>query len=175
MILWIDGCFGVGKSTVADAIAEMLPKEETQVLSADIIFREELAKDRTIFLFGYSLQNNEFFMKLFKERIESFDSSYEVVIVDMSLSEATVNEDPIQYFISQGHDIIHIILYAAQDEVERRIKNDAKRDKQFALNWVSSQSSLLEHYKNDIHIETTNKSAVEIATEIVSLVLKGEI
>ena len=175
MILWLDGCFGIGKTTVADAIIEMLPKKEAQIMSADMVFRDEVSKNKMLLLGGYPLQHNEIFIQIFKERVESAVSLYKNVIIDMSLVDSKLKEDPIKYFVSHGYDIIHLVLYAVQDEVVRRIKNDPQRDQQFALNWVSSQASLLERYKNDIHIETTGKSPVEIAREIGSLAFKGEL
>ena len=69
MIIWLNGTYGVGKTTVARKIEELLDTE-TEILESDYYY-QEMVKENMLLAFGGTLpQNNKNFLMRFKKVIE---------------------------------------------------------------------------------------------------------
>ena len=73
--------------------------------------------------------------------------------------------------LSDGNDIIHIILIADEEIIKSRIENDNNRDKVFALNNLKNNLIFLNSNFNDaIRIKTNNRSVGDIVDEIIGII-----
>ena len=87
MIIWIDGAYGVGKSTVARKIEELLDVD-TEILESDYHY-QEMIKENMLLAFGGTLpQNNKNFLMRFKKIIEEkLENTNKQLVIVMALTQ----------------------------------------------------------------------------------------
>ena len=177
MIILLDGTFGVGKTSVITEIKKQyMGKRKLQVLEADYYFQQYLhekieeAKRKNSFpaVGGVLPQNNVKFMEKYRSVIleKSHDS---IVISDMALTMSECKERIHDYF--QTENMIHIILEADKNTIQKRIEDDTQRDKCLALDRLDEFIVFLsKNYKNAIRISTENKTVADIAKEVLDII-----
>lgn len=69
MIIWIDGAYGVGKTTVARKVKEILGGD-TEIVDSDYYYQEMINENGLLALGGTLPQNNKVFLARFKKVIE---------------------------------------------------------------------------------------------------------
>lgn len=180
MIIWIDGTYGVGKTTVASELMERFSNSEAEFLQSDR-YRQEMWDEmvaeskRTNCMpdfGGFCPQNNIKFLEKMKGIIKERASiSAKYVIFDMAVTMIECKEKLFDPLLSDGNDIIHIILIADEEIIKSRIENDNNRDKVFALNNLKNNLIFLNSNFNDaIRIKTNNRSVGDIVDEIIGII-----
>lgn len=165
MIIWLDGTFGVGKTTVAEKIIEKLPNGTGKILDADLLWSSKLWWSG-----GTLPQCDNEFLSYFEQEIRASLSSQErIVIVVMALTQDECRTNLLGHFQAETENI-HIILEASEKTIASRIEQDDDETKMSRLMWLKSNLHYLAHnYKEAIRVDTENKSIDEVATEIVAL------
>lgn len=179
MIIWIDGTYGVGKTTVAKQLKKKWGSE-TELLEADEYINETIKKiveeakasHTTPNIGGNIPQNNMRFLKDFKKIIEE---KYEVknkrLIVDMALTEIECKENLFDLLRMEGKNIVHFILTAHEKILRERIKQDKDRMKELALDELEANIQFLKDSCPDaIWIQTDNGYVDDIAEEIIEII-----
>lgn len=169
MVIWIDGTYGVGKSTIALKIKENLKNlsKEFIILESDEFYLN-MIKENQFLAFGGSLpqNNNNFISRFRKEIMEKKDKN---LIVVMALTQNECKEDLFDCLINSGINIIHFILTAEKETIKSRINADESRDKNFSLEFLEfNQNFLIDNFKDAKYINTENKDVNEVAKEILS-------
>lgn len=177
MIIWIDGTYGVGKTTVAMKIKESFSDDNVELLESDYFSNESLkrvveeAKANNCFpnIGGTLPQNNMRFLREFRELIEEKTKNTDKnLIVDMALTMKECKEELYDRLKSDGKSIVHIVLTADEDTIKSRIKNDENRIKETALEWLTQNIAFLdENYPDAIRIKTDSRDVDDIATEVI--------
>lgn len=173
MIIWLDGTYGVGKSTIAQEIEKLLDSNDVEILSSDKVYNEMTNKNPFLALGTGSLpQNNINFIKLFKQKIEEqINTEKEILIVDMSLTQEECKKNLFDYFINKNIKILHVILTANKETLQARIEKNPNRDYTTALLFMDENIEFLNsNFKADIRINTENKTVNEVAKEIISYI-----
>ncbi len=180
MIIWIDGTFGIGKTTVALKIKERVPDSEIEYLDADFYFGEmlnamvEFAEKNHCFpaIRGVFPQTNKDFAVYFRKIIEEKAKRIKNLIISMAITETQCKEEIFGYLANRHKNISHIILTASKDNIKNRIESDDnKRDKKTALDKLEENISFLDkNFPNTLRIDTDNKSICDIADEIIKIV-----
>ena len=180
MIILIDGTFGVGKTSVINEIKKQyVGKRKLEVLESDYYFEQYLHKKleevRRENRFpatgsGFLPQNNIEFLEEYKNVI--FNKSQDsIVISDMALTMSECKVRIHDYF--ETKNMIHIMLEADKDTIQKRIKTDGNpnRDKLLAEERLDEFIDFLsKNYKNAIRISTEYKGVVDIAKEILDII-----
>lgn len=163
MIVWIDGAYGVGKSSVTNELKSRLKNRQLEHLDSDT-YQYMLAYGG-----GCTLQNNIHFLKVFKEIIENkIMDCCNLLIVEMALTQ---NECKKYLFdsLKLKHQIIHVILMASEETIATRIKSDSRRDKGFALEHLAENNAFLkQNYPDAVFINTQDKSIMDICDDILA-------
>lgn len=172
MIVWLDGTYGVGKSSVASLLVEKLSVENIAVLHSDKFFIDVMRKKLEGSIGGMRPQNNLLFISEFREKIEQCSlDNYLIVIVDMALTADECKTGLYDYFLKKNIPNIHVILQADSNTIINRIEMNDGRDKLFAKEWLDYNIKYLENnYKTATQINTDGKTVDEIAKEIVLLI-----
>ena len=171
MIIWIDGTYGVGKTTVASKIKEMLSKNNVYLLESDSSYQEMKDSNAYLALGGAFPQNNLNFINKFKNEIdELLTDSKRIIIVDMSLTQKECKEGLFDHLTADN--ILHFILTASKEFIKLRILNDNKREeKVFALEHLDENLLFLENnFKDAIWIDVENKNSEDIAKIIIKYI-----
>jgi len=169
MIVWIDGTFGVGKTSVAEALKEKFPLQDVIHLDAD---RSYQAGNRKYFGGGFFAQNNERFLSDFKSQIEESEKENKIVIVTMALTMDECRDYLFRQLQSTTSKLIHVILFASKQTVLFRIENDVPtRDKDYAKrNMKKNTEYLSKNFSEAIRLDTDGKSINEVADAILEIV-----
>ena len=183
VIIWIDGAYGIGKTSVALKVKEGLQDDAVVFLESDCYFQQmmkdivEEAKKNNCFpaIGGTFPQNNIRFIELFKNEIDERERENKKVLVDMALTQRVCMEKLFCYFVTSKRNILHFILTADEETIKSRIKNDSTRDKQAALDYLGDNISFLnENFSDAIRIKTDNRSTDEISEEIIKIIKSAE-
>ena len=169
MIIWINGAYGVGKTTIAELL-----KDE---LHPSFVFDPELV--------GNGIRDN-YPEELFYETFEQYDiwlsSCYELlkdiysrykgtIIVPMTLLFDKSYQWIIEKLKKDGIDIRYIFLDADYDTLYKRMLETGREEKD---GWcVKHIDVCLKRQKNDdkaIHINTINRTPSEIVDSIKELI-----
>lgn len=180
MIIWIDGTYGVGKSSVAAELMKRFFNSEAEFLNSDYyrqeIWDEMVAESKRTNCIphfgGFYPQNNINFWEKMKGIIEERASGLgKYVIIDIAVTMIECKEKLFEPLQRAGNEIIHIILTADEETIKSRIQNDSNRDKSTALNNMKKNLLFLDRNFNDaIRIKTDNRSVGDIANEIAGII-----
>lgn len=173
MIIWLDGTYGIGKSTVAQKIKEKLSDVEIEILESDHYYQEMINENEYLPSGGTRPQNNQNFIKRFKkvldEKIENQDKK--LIIIVMSVTHPVCKNQLFDVLSAENSELLHIILTAKKETIEARIQLDENRDKDFSLQWLEPNLNFLEkNFDEALRISTENKSSSDTADEIIQYV-----
>lgn len=183
MIIWVDGTYCVGKTTVAKRLKERFGNE-AELLESDYyndetrkkIVEEAEAAHSISFIGGTLPQNNMRFIRDFKKLIEEKSNvTNKKLIVDMALTRMECKENLFDCLQREGKNIVHIILTANEETIKSRIKKDENRMKEIALDWLKYNISFLDgNYPDAIRIKTDNQDTDDIVDEIIKIIKSRE-
>lgn len=169
MIYWLNGAYGVGKSTVAECLKSKLPK--AHIFDAEEVgnairdnFPEE-SKYSVIFE-GYPLWR-ELNYKLLKEIDERFNGD---VIVPMTLILEASYEEIIQKLAASDVPVLYVILDADQKTIHDRILKRGEAEDCWCMQNINKCLDAFVKDTHAVHIETHGKTPESIADEILAIV-----
>lgn len=170
MIVWIDGTYGIGKSTVVHEIKEKLIGNEIEILDSDYYYQKMINENSSLASGGTLPQNNQNFIKRFKkvldEKLKNQDKK--LIIIVMAITQPKCKKQIFDVLSDGNNKLLHIILTADKETIETRIQLDENRDKSIALQWLEFNLDFLERNFDDaLRINTENKSISDIANEII--------
>ena len=187
MLIWIDGPAGCGKTTTLHMLEAMIGNEKCLFWDSDLFFHQymvELPQPvadpvadpggfdwlKMIFLHKSAVGDISFHTHL-RELIDA-EICISTIVVTMSLINMDIKENLYDYYRNAPSvDFKHVILTASHKQLESRILNDVNREyKEDHLAELNSSLIFLnDHYHNreDIWIDTTDKSPDEVAKEII--------
>lgn len=172
MIIWINGTFGVGKSTVAQALKKIM-NDSFELIDSDEEYIKMIRKDENLAFGGAFPQNNENFIKIFRKLIQDKINNKKNLIVDMAITEKKSKDELINYFKNKNDKFFHFVCTADDENIKNRIMSDKNRDKSNAIYYVNINKKFLDkNFKNAIWIDTNNKNPEDIASEIYTIIKK---
>ena len=176
MILWINGTYGVGKTSVANRIAERMNSYHPVVLNSDFYYLKLGQNSPHLSMSGGTTpQNNINFLLYFKTIINNCNEG-QLVIIDMAATMKESKEILIEY-LSEREDFLHIVLEADRETALLRISRDTEeiRDRKFSINHLDRNIEFLAaNYDEALRINTNGKSVDCVADEIIRRCFKEE-
>lgn len=168
MIIWLDGTYGIGKTTVAEQLKKVLQNKNIKFLNSDYLYTEIIKRD-SLSGGGAVPQNNINFLRVIRNEIqEELVSTDGILIIDMALTQKESKELLFDYLKNEGIAIKHFILTASINTIKKRIENSENRDKVLAYSYLEQNIHFLNsNYDDAIRIDTENKNSNEIAKEII--------
>jgi len=162
MIIWINGSFGVGKTTTA----ELLRKE----LDDSIIYDPEEIGGFLSNLFNYEkddFQDYELWRTLNSEILMNLSSKSQYVIVPMTITNVDYYDEIVKGLKKSGIIIKHFILCATKENIINRL-NFRENTTEWTYNQVDRCINVFASDKiNGIKINTDNMNGVDIVKTII--------
>ena len=165
MIIWINGCFGVGKTTIAGRL-----KEKTD---NSIIYDPEKVGT---FLFNIlpvkedDFQDYELWRMINYEMLKNLNTEFKVIIVPMTITNIQYYDEIIGRLERDGINIKHFILVANKENIISRL-NVRENSTEWAYRQVDRcVTAFQEDYINGSRIDTNNKSIDEVCNCIFELI-----
>ena len=162
MVIWINGSFGVGKTSTAELLKNELDKS--------VIYDPEEIGGFLSNMFNYEkddFQDYELWRTLNSDILKYMCSIYEFVIVPMTITDKDYYDEIVNELISSGIKINHFILNASRENIIKRL--DSRED---STEWAYNQVDrcIKEFEKNQFNakiINTNNISVEEVARIII--------
>jgi len=165
MIIWINGSFGVGKTTIADNLKERIKKS--------IIYDPE-----KVGMFLYKtlpekkddFQDYELWRKINYEMLKELDKQNEVVIVPMTITNLQYYNEIVGKLQKDGIKVLHFILTANKESIISRL-NARGNSTEWAYRQVDRcVTTFQDDCFNGQKIDTNNKSVDEICNYLMKLI-----
>ena len=168
MIYWINGPYGVGKSTVAEALQKKLPK--AHIFDAEEVgnaIRDNFPEESkySIIFEGYSLWRETNY-KLLKEIYEKYDGD---IIVPMTLIMPESYEEIIKRLMDLDVKVKYVILDADYLTVHDRIIARGEKEGCWCMQNIDMCLDALQSDRHAVRIDTREKSPEQIAEEILTI------
>ena len=172
MIVLIDGPLCVGKTTVAQVLAESLKQYDVKVMDADTeeyfeLFSKDLHEGDPLLA---PVRNHTTFCRNFGRLVEDEADEHEIVIVPMCLEGKAAKEKIADYLKLRREDVLHVVLMVDIETLKMRVENDNKesRDKRYALNEYDDCIRYIDmYYMKEFLINTEDLTAEEVANVIL--------
>ena len=181
MIIWVDGTYGVGKTTIATMLKEKMG-DEVELLLSDYYYNATIKKimaeaevnHRFPCIGGTLPQNNMRFLREFKQLIEE-KSAEKTLIIDMALTKTECKVNLYDSLEKEGKIIKHFILTADEKTIKSRIANDTDRMKDLSLDWLKDNLSFLDkNFPTAIRIKTDYCNKDDIVEEMLKEIATKE-
>lgn len=168
MIIWIDGPFGIGKSSVSNMLAEKIP--DSRVIEFDEYMHKVKPENAMEVIFGKRYPEGkryliETFVKDVEHAIE--DSLTETFIVPIALINDMCRAMVVEHF-EKKTSTEHIILEATKENVLKRSKLQDGRDMDLVDTYfIEAKDYLDKNYDSAIRVDANERSIEDIAEEII--------
>lgn len=165
MIIWINGCFGVGKTTVAGRLKEKIdnsiiydPEKVGTFLFNTLLVKED------------DFQDYELWRMINYEMLKNLNTEFKVIIVPMTITNIQYYDEIIGRLERDGINIKHFILVANKENIISRL-NVRENSTEWAYRQVDRcVTAFQEDYINGSRIDTNNKSIDEVCNCIFELI-----
>lgn len=168
MIIWINGAFGSGKSSVSDAIEKSIdnsfiydPEQVGYFLWHQ--FPEEIKRKGN---FQHIDIWREFNYKILKHINDNYNGT---IIAPMTIYKKQYYDEIIGKLINDGVIVKHFILSATKQTIINRLLQRGNAENDWAAQHIDVCLNAFETDISEVKINTENKSIDDIAAEIIKL------
>ena len=166
MIIWIDGAYGVGKSTLAEKLHALLPNS--------FIFDAENVGNAVRENMPQSVYYSETFEgyplwfhvcnELLTELTDRFDG---VVLVPMTLIQQESFARVAEPLRDKGIEIVHVLLESSREIIHDRILERGESEDCWCMRHIDECLSVQQHYEDVIRVPSLGLTADELAKEVM--------
>ena len=164
-LIFLDGPYGIGKTTVADCICE-ISKEKYICIDPDEYFNNDVKR---YFLWGWPIPCNKAILREIQRNVEEKIKECNIVI-PLTLNSSKYKNDWVHSFNDLA-ELHHIVLIADRKTILNRIRDDVQRDKSLAMeqlddNWRYYQRDI----EGTIKIDTSEMAPQVVASKVLEVV-----
>ena len=171
MLIIINGSYGVGKTTVSKKLLKVINNNQWVLLKSDCCWNEMVNKKPELALGGTVTSSNSNFLKYYRCKIEN--SLYEKnVIIDLTINNDLAKKMIVDYFITNGIDVIVFIIKSSYEIVLERTKNDDREDEWLLKQYNDNERIINELFKDSVLIDTSNLTIDETTNIIFDIIGK---
>ena len=166
MIIWIDGAYGVGKSTLAEKLHALLPNS--------FIFDAENVGNAVRENMPQSVYYSETFEgyplwfhvcnELLTELTDRFDG---VVLVPMTLMRQESFARFAEPLREQGIEIVHVLLESSKKVIHDRILERGESEDCWCMRHIDDCLSAQQHFEDIIRVQSFGQTPEELAKEVI--------
>ncbi len=162
MIIWINGSFGVGKTTVANKLKEKINESiiyDPEEIGTYLSNTQQEKKD--------DFQDYELWRTLNYEKLKELSLKFKIIIVPMTITNMQYYDEIAGRLERDGIDVKHFILIASKETLIKRL--DERGDStEWAYNQVDRCVNAFKDIQGD-KINTDNMSIDEVVNNIIEV------
>ena len=165
MIIWINGSFGVGKTTVAEKLKEKIdksiiydPEKIGMFLTSTLPTKEDDFQDYRL----WRTINYEMLKNLYIE--------FEVIIVPMTITNKQYYNEIVGRLERNGIDIKHFILIASKENIISRLNARGNSTEWAYMQVDRCDKAFKDDYLKGNKIDTNNKNVDEVCNNLIKLI-----
>lgn len=165
MIIWINGSFGVGKTTVAEKLNEKIDKS--------IIYDPEkigMFLSSTLPTKENDFQDYRLWRTINYEMLKNLYNEFEVIIVPMTITNLQYYNEIVGRLERDGINIKHFILIASKENIISRL-NARDNSTEWAYMQVDRCDKAFKYdYLKGQKIDTNNKNVDEVCNNLIKII-----
>lgn len=165
MIIWINGSFGVGKTTVANKLKNNIDKS--------IIYDPEKIGtflSNTLPIQETDFQDYKLWRTLNYEILKYLSGKFEIILVPMTITNSQYFDEIVSKLEKEGINIKHFILVATKENIIKRL-NSRENSTEWTYMQVDRCVNTFESYNcRGKKIDTNNQSVDEVVDNIIKLI-----
>lgn len=170
MIIWLNGAFGSGKSTIAELLRSKI--ELSHIYDPEQVgyflwhvFPENMKKKG-------DFQDLEIWRSINYQIIKHMYDNYEgTLIIPMTITNMDYYNQIIGNFINDGVKIYHFVLDADKENIKKRLINRGECENSWAEQQIDRCLQAFENTVDGEKINTNNLSAEELANIIIKKII----
>lgn len=168
MIIWISGAYGVGKSTLAEALESKI--ENALIFDAEEVgnaVRESYPDCPYGFVFEDYPFWAEFCYKLLKDVHEKFGRN---ILVPMTMLRRESYTNIIEKLIADGIDTRFVVLEGSYQSIHDRILARGEKEGCWCMESIEMARENAHAIKEGIHITTDDRTVDELADIVLKMI-----
>ena len=165
MIIWINGSFGVGKTTVAEKLKEKIyksiiydPEKIGMFLSNTLPTKED------------DFQDYKLWRTINYEILKNLYSEFEVIIVPMTITNLQYYDEIVGRLERDGINIKHFILIASKENIISRLNARGNSTEWAYMQVDRCDKAFKDNYLRGQKIDTNNKSVEAVCNNLIELI-----
>ena len=165
MIIWINGSFGVGKTTVAEKLKEKIDKS--------IIYDPEkigMFLSNTLPTKEDDFQDYELWRTINYEMLKNLYTEFEVIIVPMTITNLQYYNEIVGRLERDGINIKHFILIASKENIISRLNARGNSTEWANMQVDRCDKAFKDDYLKGQKIDTNNKNVDEVCNNLIKLI-----
>lgn len=170
MIVWINGAYGVGKTTAAELLHEKLP--ESYIFDPEEI-GNCVREQKPMSLWRDDFQDypswREMTCCLLRELYELYDG---VILVPMTVVHPVYLAETVGCLKQEGLPVWHFILLAGRETVMERIRRRGEDESFWCARQIDRCTAALGNTIRGIEIKTEGRPPEAVAAEILNHIMK---
>lgn len=171
MILWIDGPYGVGKSTLAEELVKL--NKNSFIFDAESVgnaVRDNMPRE----LFnGYIFENYGLWFKTIEELLKEIVGRYNGdIYVPMTLTKKDSFDKIAIPLKNSGVEVTHLLLEADYENVKNRILARGEEENCWCMQNIALCLEIQKTFLDVIRLNTINQSPYNLAKVVYDNVLK---
>ena len=166
MIIWIDEAYGVGKSTLAEKLHELLPN--SFIFDAENVgnaVRDNMP--RSIY-YGETFEEYPLWFHVCNELLTELNDQFDgVILVPMTLMRQESFARFAEPLRGQGIEIVHVLLESSREIIHDRILERGESEDCWCMRHIDECLSAQQQFEDVIRVQSIDQTADELAKEIV--------
>ena len=166
MIIWISGPYGVGKSTLAEAIAK---KMDNAILFDAEEVGNAVRENYPGWPYGVIFEDYPLWSKFCYELLKDIHSSFsKTILVPMTMLRRSTYESILQKLMDDGIDVRLIILEASHKNIHDRILARGEDEDCWCMQNINMSSDGSSAFTEGLHLNTDDVSVDELASIVLN-------
>ena len=167
MIYWINGSYGVGKTTIAECLVKELKK--AYIFDPETVGNAVRDNHPEELIYSYIFEDYELWRKFNYELLKDISSKYDGdIVVPMTLVRKESYNDIIKWLKDNNVEILYFFLDGDYKTIHDRILKRGEGEDSWCMKNVKMCIEAQNNDLNAIHIDTVNKTPEEIVKDIIA-------
>lgn len=165
MIIWINGSFGVGKTTVVEKLKEKIdksiiydPEKIGMFLSNKLPTKED------------DFQDYKLWRTINYEMLKNLYTEFEVIIVPMTITNLQYYDEIVGRLERDGINIKHFILIASKENIISRLNARGNSTEWAYMQVDRCDKAFKDESLKGQKIDTNNKSVDEVCNNLIKII-----
>ena len=168
MIIWIDGAYGVGKSTLAEKLHALLPN--SFIFDAENVgnaVRDNLPQS---VYYSETFEGYPLWFHICNELLTELNHRFDgIVLVPMTLMQQESYARFAKPLRSKEIEIVHVLLESSKEVIHDRILERGESEDCWCMRHIDDCLSAQQHFEDVIQVQSVGQTVDELAQDVIEI------